>query len=245
MYRELLPHPALRAHVDRLWIRAPGPGAEPRRILPDGCMDVLVDGHGIISIVGAMTRPFVVPETASSVAAVRFRPGGAVPFLRVGAAALTDRRVDAVDLALPWLDLPPFADPMAGVRALEHLLLARLPASPDRLVAHAVRLLLAETPPPVAALARTLGWTRQHLRRVFAAQVGVGPKELARVARLQRAVDWLQRCRGTVAEAAASLGYFDQAHMAHDFRALAGVTPLLARTSRGSIFPIRSLLDGA
>jgi AraC-like DNA-binding protein len=244
MYRELLPHPALRAHVDRLWIRAPGPGAEPRRILPDGCIDVLVDGRGIVSIVGAMTRPFVVPETESSVAAVRFRPGGAVPFLRVEAAALTDRRVDAADLALPW-HFPPFADPLAGARALERLLLERLPPPPDRLVAHAVRLLLAETPPPVEALARTLGWTRQHLRRVFTAQVGLGPKELARVARLQRAVDWLQRSGGTVAEAAASLGYFDQAHMARDFRALAGVTPLLARGSRGSIFPIRSLLDGA
>jgi AraC-like DNA-binding protein len=244
MYRELLPHPALRAHVDRLWIRAPGPGAEPRRILPDGCIDVLVDGGGIISIVGTMTRPFVVPETAGGVAAVRFRPGGAVPFLRVGAAALTDRRVDAADLTLPW-ELPPFVDPLAGVRALERLLLQQLPPPPDRLVAHAVRLLLAETPPPVAALAHTLGWTRQHLRRVFTAQVGVGPKELTRVARLQRAVDWLQRGRGTVAETAASLGYFDQAHMAHDFRALAGVPPVLVRSSPGSIFPIRSLLDGA
>jgi AraC-like DNA-binding protein len=72
--------------------------------------------------------------------------------------------------------------------------------------------------------------------------VGVSPKQIARVARLQRAVDELQRGRGVnLADAAVRLGYFDQAHMALDFRDLASVTPLIARASASSIFPIRSL----
>jgi AraC-like DNA-binding protein len=248
MYRELRPHLALRAHVDRFWIRAPGPGAEPRRILPDGCIDLLMGASGAVWVVGAMTRALVVGESSAAVAAVRFRPGGAAPFLRTEASALTDRRVAAEELSLSWLRPPPFHDdPTLGVKTLEEILLRRLAdvAAPEPLVAHAVRALFAEAPPAVAALARTLGWTRQHLRRVFTAHVGVGPKELARVARLQRAVDRLQRGRGSVAEAAVTLGYFDQAHMAHDFRALAGVTPLLARSQPGSIFPITSLFDRA
>ena len=78
---------------------------------------------------------------------------------------------------------------------------------------------------------------------MFCAEVGIGPKQLARVARLQRAVALLQGGSGSLAAEAAALGYFDQAHMARDFRALAGVTPAAVRLERGSIFPIRSLLD--
>jgi AraC-like DNA-binding protein len=75
--------------------------------------------------------------------------------------------------------------------------------------------------------------------------VGVGPKQLARVARMQRSVDHLQRDveRETLAGAAAELGYFDQAHMARDFRELAGLAPRDIRAARGSIFPIRSLWE--
>jgi AraC-like DNA-binding protein len=52
----------------------------------------------------------------------------------------------------------------------------------------------------------------------------------------------LQRGAGNgLADAALDLGYFDQAHMARDFHALAAVTPVEAAAGVGSIFPIRSL----
>ena len=94
----------------------------------------------------------------------------------------------------------------------------------------------------VGELAADLGWTRQHLGRVFRQQVGIGPKELARICRLQRAVHRLQRTPDVeLARVALELGYFDQAHMARDFRELAGVTPATVRAAAGSIFPIPSL----
>jgi AraC-like DNA-binding protein len=59
---------------------------------------------------------------------------------------------------------------------------------------------------------------------------------------LQRAIADLQRGPSvTLADAAIRLGYFDQAHMANEFRDLAGVTPIVARSSAGSIFTIPSL----
>jgi AraC-like DNA-binding protein len=81
---------------------------------------------------------------------------------------------------------------------------------------------------------------------MFMRHVGVGPKALARVARMQRAVIALQDGSAeSVASLAARLGYFDQAHMALDFRSLAGVAPSAVRASGGSIFPIPSLFADA
>jgi AraC-like DNA-binding protein len=253
-YREFPPHPVLRPYVDRLWTSTPdarvAPG--PRRILPDGCIDLLVNldrGHAFV--VGAMTGPWLVPPgPSSSIVAVRFRPGGGAPLLALAAHELTDRRVDSTDLPLGWLAperLAEASDVEVAVRALERVLVARVlaVAAPDPLVAHAVDRLLALSPPSVEALARRIGWSRQHLGRAFSAHVGLGPKQLGRIARLQRALVALQARSGSVAATAASLGYFDQAHMARDFRALAGVTPLAAQDARGSIFPIHSLLEAA
>ena len=113
------------------------------------------------------------------------------------------------------------------------------------------RLYHAETPNDVyqAALdtiTRALGCSRQHLARAFRAQVGIGPKELGRVARVQRALERIQRRRhAPLADAALDLGYFDEAHMDRDFRDLVGVTPARARGAAGSIRPIPSLWNEA
>jgi AraC-like DNA-binding protein len=251
-YRELLPHPALRPFVDRLWTRAGAGESAPLRVLPDGCIDVLVSlAEGRARAVGTMTRTLVIPPGRPLHAvAVRFRPGAAAPFLGIAAHALTDRQVDAGELGLRWLEAGALADGRdvdGAARALERALLARLRSvrPPDPLVAHAVRALFASAPPTVEALARRLGWSRQHLGRAFRAQVGVGPKQLARVARVQRALAGLQGARAPLAQVAADAGYFDEAHMDRDFRHLVGVTPRAARAAPGSIRPIPSLLEEA
>jgi AraC-like DNA-binding protein len=237
-YRELIPHRALRPFVDRLWTDD-AVGSEPRRVLPDGCIDLLIT-EGSAFVVGAMTRPLLVEGGAPArVVAVRFRPGGAVRFLREDAGALTDRQVEAEELGLGWANALANRDLTVG--ALEHALLERLPGPPEPLVAHAVGLLFAETPPSIDQLARRIGWSRQHLGRAFRAHVGLSPKQLGRVARLQRTLARLQGGTPALAQEAAALGYFDQAHMNREFHALAGLTPVAA--AAGSIFPIRSLLD--
>jgi AraC-like DNA-binding protein len=185
---------------------------------------------------------------------VRFRPAGALPFLGVAARELTDRTVGCDELGARWLADAPFCEAAGvaeAVHSLQRLLLGRLAAlaRPDPVVAHAVASLFGPAPPSIEALGRETGWSRQHLARAFRLHVGVSPKQLARVARLQRAVADLQHGGGGgghgLADAALRLGYFDQAHMARDFRALAGLTPAEARAAAGSIFPIHSLLDGA
>jgi AraC-like DNA-binding protein len=95
----------------------------------------------------------------------------------------------------------------------------------------------------VSELAAGTGWSGRHLTSRFRAEIGLTPKAAARVIRFDRARKLLVRnLAGATADAghrlahdrlahyrladlAADCGYFDQAHLAREFRALAGCPP--------------------
>ncbi len=74
----------------------------------------------------------------------------------------------------------------------------------------------------VAQLAAEIGWSARHLTDRFRAEIGLRPKEAARVVRFDRARRRLAPGR-RMAEVAADAGYFDQAHLAREFHAMAGI----------------------
>jgi len=78
----------------------------------------------------------------------------------------------------------------------------------------------------VEALAAGLGLTVRSLERLLLAELGIGPKRLARLSRLQHLLARL-RSGGfaNLAELAAAGGYTDQPHMIRDFKALTGRLP--------------------
>jgi AraC-like DNA-binding protein len=256
-YREHRPAADLAPWIECFWTRAPDTGAptatEPYRILPDGCADILFDlTDGVDAfVVGPMTRALVLPPSVEArFLGVRFRPGAAGAFLSVPLSSLVDARV-ALDVL--WRDAAETCDAVveasAAGRAIdvfESRLRARLrrgEAPPPRIQALVETLAGEDEATSVAALAAKAGITRQHLRRVFAEHVGYGPKTLARILRLRRAMSLIASHRGRrLADLALDAGYYDQAHMNADFRDLAGAPPLaLAR----SIFPRRPSLSGA
>jgi AraC-like DNA-binding protein len=73
-------------------------------------------------------------------------------------------------------------------------------------------------------LADTVGWSRRRLHQAFLAELGVAPKEVARLARFSTSQRLLHsRPNLPLASVAAECGYCDQAHMAREWRTLAGV----------------------
>lgn len=82
----------------------------------------------------------------------------------------------------------------------------------------------------VSSLAAETGWSDRYLRTRFLAEVGLAPKAAGRVIRFHLARRELaRRASGGsalgLAELAASYGYFDQAHLDREFRAMAGCSP--------------------
>ncbi|HSP39756.1 MAG TPA: helix-turn-helix domain-containing protein [Frankiaceae bacterium] len=104
-----------------------------------------------------------------------------------------------------------------------------LPAAPLRhawegLLASGGRLRIDE-------VAARIGWSRRHLSERFSREFGLSPKELARVVRFERSTrllrDHFRQSGGcaTLAEVAARSGFYDQAHLAREWVAMAGCPP--------------------
>ena len=253
-YREFPPPAHLRAWVQCLWTldspaaaKSPAAASSPaaairtHRVLPDGCIDILFETAGAgaaeISVVGMMTRPRLVTcHEATSFTAVRFRPGAAAAFFREPLHRLTDVQVELRDLwrgsgsLLGRLHETPAAADRLGL--LAGALERRLGEAPRR--GHvgcgfAVRTLEVEPETRVGDLCARLGMSRQALARSFRDHVGVSPKTLGRVLRLQRAVSLLARSaageRVRWADLALDAGYYDQSHLVAEFKELVGLTP--------------------
>ncbi len=78
----------------------------------------------------------------------------------------------------------------------------------------------------VSAVADDLGVSERHLRRVFRETVGMSPKAFVRVTRFHRALRAARKdAHASWASIAAEVGYYDQAHLIAEFRAIAGATP--------------------
>jgi AraC-like DNA-binding protein len=195
------------------------------------------------SVLGARTRTFEKPVTErASTLLVRFRVGGAYPFFAVPMAALSDGMFHVDELASPQATLwgsearaelaaasgeEQVARATSGLleRALEQAA-AREPAGAAG-VRRALRWLeRTERLPRVTQLATELGVSERSLRRGFETVVGTSPKLYLRLLRFRRALSAARASQSPDwAALAEQAGYFDQAHLIADFRALTGTTP--------------------
>jgi AraC-like DNA-binding protein len=197
-------------------------------VLPDGCIDVVWSSNAGTWIAGANTTAFQAAlAPGEHVVGARLAPGGAPALLGVPAELVLDQRPPATEILgepgarlAEQLDLAP--DPVALLGTWLQQRAAAAP-EPDRLVTETARR-LDGSGLSVAGLADQLGVSERALRRRVRSAVGYGPKRLARVLRLTRA---LAAARGgqELGLIAFEAGYADQAHFCTDCRELAGVSP--------------------
>jgi AraC-like DNA-binding protein len=223
----MAPVPALGTVLTCAWSRTtdPGPTREDR-IVPDGCVDLIWTGSTLF-VAGPDTGPVLSRSQPGTLVGVRFAPGVAPAVLGLPSVLLRDTRPDLADLDTVDPVLTTLPDRLAGAD----------PATAALLLQAAVRDglrpdLLDPVVPPVLAglragesvtvLAERLGLTERALHRRCVAAFGYGPKFTQRVLRFQRAVR-LARTGLPFGRVAADTGYADQAHLAREVRAMAGV----------------------
>lgn len=240
MYSEVAPEPRLRSLVSSVWAFRSNDLAH--RVLPDGCMDIVVVG-GSARLVGPMQSAICVPPHAAATLGIRFRPGEADRLFPDVASALTDgsaplselwggagRRLEDALLAVVERATAARHDAHAILRLampiVEETIAARLSSHRGEtdVRTRAAAALLAEGC-SVADAAAHVGLSERQLARRFQRRVGLGPKTFARVRRLQRAALLIKE-GASLSAAAATAGYADQPHFTREATALAGVSPV-------------------
>ncbi|MBB3674438.1 AraC-like DNA-binding protein [Modestobacter versicolor] len=239
------PSAELAPFVEYLWSvqwDRTGRPAHVQRILPNP--SVHLSFEPALSRVTGLSRRRAAFEYrltgAGRVIGVRFRPGGARPWLAGPVSALTDREapvrelaeLDAAALSAAVQDAPD----AAAAAALVDAALVPLRPAPDPTVDRVAGLVEQVQHDPsirrAADLAELAGLGVRSLQRLCAEWVGVGPTWLVRCARLHEAA--ARASGGPVAWAALAteLGYADQSHLVRDFARVVGEPP--ARYARAA-----------
>lgn len=195
------------------------------RVLPDGCMDLIWSG-GRLFVAGPDTVAQVSNDPAGTVfSGIRFAPGTGPGFIGLPARELRDRLVPVAEL-WPSALTRRFTDLLAEAadprHVLENIAADRLHHTEvfDPLVAEITARVRAGH--PVSAVADTVGYSDRQLHRRCLDVFGYGAKTLGRILRMNRALD-LARTGTPFAAVATRCGYADQAHLAREVKALAGV----------------------
>lgn len=184
-------------------------------------------------LVGQIDAPYHLRPTGDiDLLAVRFEPYGA-GLLHPNMSSLTNTWLDLVkhpdpELAELWPSLSEAPDDATRVSRLDEVMLDLVASrpEPDARVETAVRAIRSSFgTAPLDRLAKLLGITPRTLQRLFATEVGVSPKLLARITRFQRVFTAWNTDPHSLAAVATECGYFDQSHLIRDFRDFAGEAP--------------------
>jgi AraC-like DNA-binding protein len=188
---------------------------------------------------GLHTRPALIAhEGAQSGIQVALRPLGTRVLLGLPAGELAGLDVPAeamlgsvcAELRARVLAAPSWRERFEVLDDILLRLVTTGPAAPPEVSWAWRQLLRSGGAIRVSALAAGTGWSGRHLRSRFRTEIGLTPKAAARVIRFSRArrrlIGQIAADRGTsLADLAATCGYSDQAHLAREFRALAGCPP--------------------
>lgn len=258
LFHSWRPRQPLSEFVETLWSAENSCVRHEReRVLPYGCFDLIIHLNDrarnvLLSGPHSESRIRIIDSSPASVLGVQFKPGGASALFRIPATEFQNLHVPLDTL---WsgsteelLDqLTEAGSVSRQFQILERFLCARLlPVyTTPPVIAFALRHFQA-TPQthPVSDVVLRTGFSQTQFTEMFRRTIGLTPKLFCRIQRFQAVL------RGVVsghptdwADVAAAHGFFDQAHLIHDFQALGGLTPEGYTTRKGEFANHISLND--
>ena len=252
-YQTFQPHPDLQSLVKCYWtLEVPiATDSQRQRIIPDGCIEMIfiigddikryTTGDNFIiqpraMVLGQTIEPFYIEPTGyvNSFAA-RFYPYGFASFVTTPIKNLINKETpiellfdesQAKELEHKIINA---IDTNNRIRIIEEFLFNQLKneATIDNIVRSTVDIILSTRGSrPINSILEDDLSKRRQLERKFSKQVGMSPKQLGKVIRLQTALKMLLNQQAeSLTKIAYESEYYDQAHFIRDFKEFTGTNP--------------------
>jgi AraC-like DNA-binding protein len=252
-YQTFQPHPDLESIVKCHWILEVPFQKDTQRqlIIPDGCIEMIfVFGDDIKRytcgdefiiqprefVLGQITKPFFIEPTGYvNSFAVRFYPYGFANFVQTSIGELANNETPVQSLFGEKFSnelrqkVIQATDTRERIEIVEAFLLDKLndEATIDNIVKTTIdTMLLTKGSTPIKTVIKDDLSKRRQLERKFMKRVGISPKQLGKVIRMQTALKMLlNQQSGNLTEIAYESEYYDQAHFIKDFKEFTGTTP--------------------
>ncbi|WP_168123661.1 helix-turn-helix transcriptional regulator [Paenibacillus sp. HB172176] len=234
-FREFAPSRSLASQVAAYWLVdfQPIPGNLGHRVIPDGCVDIIVDllassSREAAYVVG-LTSKVEVLEFAKprSVWGIRLYSESARAILNSPLSAFASDRVFMEELwgqeALDWVEKLLTAHSMSerieiAEQQLGRMLAADKKSTPTLVYQSMQYIYNYKGHLSVKELANKVNFSERHLRRAFDRELGLSPKEMLGIVRFQGVLKELQRGDYfNLTDLALKNGYYDQSHFASAF----------------------------
>ncbi len=271
IYRLRIPRPPLSHFVENLWFYQDLATDHTReKLLPDASMELIIDLAGGPKKlydkeeqvrhtpynrcwISGIQRQYIVigAEPGSSMMGVHFRTGGAAPFFGFPISELAG---EVVELDLIWkreilalreqLIETPSIDGKFDLLEAYLVSKAQWRLEPDRTVSAALAALGSWPMVTLSELASRLGLSHKQMIARFDCRVGVTPKFTSRLLRFRNTLTAISQAPAAPdwSDLAVDSGYYDQAHLIHEFQEFAAMTPTEYRRSH-SEYPLYVSLD--
>ena len=251
-YSEIAPSPHLAEFIKCFWSieDSLGSAGGPEPVVPDGCLEIVfnladrfqrfhsdndVETQPAAIVAGQMRRSVLIKPTGRiSLLGIRFQHAGAFPFFQFSLSELTDRieDIDSVwgadgrEIEERICEAGTFTERVA---IIETIFTVRLIANKkfDSSIVEAARMIAGnDDTMPIRKVAKLLGVSERRLEREFKQKIGVSPKLFSRIIRFQKLLKSLESNGSEgLLDKALAVGYYDQAHMLHEFKEFAGKSP--------------------
>lgn len=253
IYQTFPQHPDLETLVKCYWtLEIPaGSDAPKQRIIPDGCIEMaFILGDDIkryisekdfilqprAMVLGQTIEPFYIQPTGYvNTFAIRFYPYGFANFVSTPIKHLANKETPIEllfgDKASKELEskIIQAKDTKERIEIIEDFLFGTLnnKTTIDKIVKTTIDALLSTSgSSQINSIVKDDLSKRRLLERKFLKQIGISPKQLGKVIRLQAALKMLlNRKAENFTHIAYESEYYDQAHFIRDFKEFTGVTP--------------------
>lgn len=203
---------------------------------------------------GVRTRPITIPSgNGSRMMIVAFKKGRAFPFYPFPISDLTDTVAEAA--LIFGRKFYHLREQLLALRSIKHMFLLiedfLLRQAGDKIcedgaakcIAYAISSIIQKpTLKRLHQLSDEIGYSQKHFIELFRQQVGVSPKQYLKIMRFQKVISAIEyRSSTSWSDIAVENGYYDQAHLIHDFKQFSGFTPneyLKKKTATRNYIPV-------